>query len=67
MANDPQPRRHKCEDCQQVFECPNCTDAFYESQEETYTANGDWSGPLALYSRRHNPITNNRWLCGDCQ
>lgn len=58
-------RQHKCEGCDEVFECDACSEAMEESNwsEEDYNCR--------LYATKHQPSALNRtanpWLCEDCE
>lgn len=56
-------RRHKCETCEVIFLCEDCT----EVMEEKLMEPNPYFNCL-LYADRHMPAkTNSRWLCPDCE
>lgn len=55
---NPQPRRHKCENCSSIFVCADCTNAMLQQ-------NNSYDYPL--YADYHSPgHSRERFLCSQC-
>lgn len=56
-------RRHKCEGCETIFFCEECT----EVMEARLMEPNPYFNCI-LYADRHLPATtSNKWLCPDCE
>lgn len=60
-------RRHRCEECKNIFECQECTQVMYDGIPTNRAADVQAQG---LYAPKHKPLAYGKippWLCPNCE